>query len=236
MFKLVDLRDPSSARGDSHQVPLKKSRSARFDVDYGGFFSDEFARRLKVPDPRPGAGNRFLRLDELVDGGYVHEVWFFISGAEDPKRRIIALEVVELKPRYDDAFRRLGDQYAQAGNGGDPDQPWTGRSLRIGCVNASRGAGCFLESLSHGMEGMANSGAIPYFTRYFHEYAGFDLKTRYGLPFESLYGVDYGQQPICYPDEHTVIVTHHGKEYRVADYTAAGGNVHFPPNARGHYD
>ncbi len=236
MFKLVDLRDPSSARGDSHQVPLKKSRSARFDVDYGGFFSDEFARRLKVPDPRPGAGNRFLRLDELVDGGYVHEVWFFISGAEDPKRRIIALEVVELKPRYDDAFRRLGDQYAQAGNGGDPDQPWTGRSLRIGCVNASRGAGCFLESLSHGMEGMANSGAIPYFTRYFHEYAGFDLKTRYGLPFESLYGVDYGQQPIRYLDEHTVIVTHHGKEYRVADYTAAGGNVHFPPNARGHYD
>jgi hypothetical protein len=86
------------------------------------------------------------------------------------------------------------------------------------------------------MEGTANSGTIPYFTKYFHEYAEFDLKTRYGLPFESLYGVDYGQQRIRYPDERTMIVPHQGKEYRVRDYVAAGGNVHFPPNARGHYD
>jgi hypothetical protein len=236
IFKLVDLRDPGGTRGDSHQIPLKKARETTFDVDYGGFLSDAFARRLKVPDPRPGSGKRPLRLDELVDGGYVHEVWFFTSGAEDPQRRIVALEVIELKPRYDDSFHRLGDQYVQAGNGGDPDQPWTGRSLRIGCINASRGPGCFMESLSHGMEGTANSGAIPYFTKYFHEYAGFDLKTRYGLPFESLYAVDYGEQRIRYPDERTMIVPHQGKEYRVRDYVAAGGNVHFPPNARVHYD
>jgi hypothetical protein len=80
---------------------------------------------------------------------------------------------------------------------------------------------------------MANSSAIPHFSKYFHEYAGFDLKSRYGLPFESLYGVDYGQQPIRYPDEHTMIVTHKGKEYRVNHYVATGGNAHFPPNARG---
>ena len=86
------------------------------------------------------------------------------------------------------------------------------------------------------MEGTANSQAIPYFTKYFREYAGFDLKTRYGLPFDSLYAVDYGQMTIRYPDERTMIVPHQGKEYRVRDYVAAGGSAHFPPNARGHYD
>ena len=193
IFKLVDLRDPDSTRGDSHLVPLKPRTPDGSDVKYREFFTDHFARAWRVPDPRPGAKGRFLRLDELVDGGYVHEVWFFTSGAEDPERRIRALEVVEMKPRYDEAFRKQGDQFVQAGNGGDADQPWTGRSVRIGCINASRGPGCFLESLSHGIEGTANSGAIPYFTRYFHEYAGFDLKARYGLPFDSLYGADFGQ-------------------------------------------
>ena len=57
IFKLVDLRDPGGERGDSQRIPLKKGRSNTFDVDYGGFFSDEFARRLKVPDPRPGSGS-----------------------------------------------------------------------------------------------------------------------------------------------------------------------------------
>jgi hypothetical protein len=33
-----------------------------------------------------------------------------------------------------------------------------------------------------------------------------------------------------------MVVTHQGKEHRVANYIPAGGNVHFPPNARGHYD
>ena len=35
-------------------------------------------------------------------------------------------------------------------------------------------------------------------------------------PFESLYGVEYGQTPIRYPDERTMIVTHQGKEHRGA--------------------
>ena len=80
-----------------------------------------------------------------------------------------------LKPVYDAAFKRVSNKYVQGGNGGDPDQPWTGRSVRIGCINASRGPGCFMESLSHGMEGTATSNAIPYFSQYFKEFAGMDL-------------------------------------------------------------
>jgi hypothetical protein len=232
VFKFVDLRDPPPSRGDGRRAPLK-ARAGRNDInlDYGAFFSPEFAERYAVPDPRePG---RFLRLDELLDGGYVHEVWLFGAGSDD---RVRALEVVEEKPRYDAEFHKVGREWVQAGNGGDPNQPWVGRSVRIGFVNASRGPGCFLESLAHGLEGTANSGAVPYFTKYFKEYADFNLTQRYNLPFDSLYAVDYGGKPIRYPDRMTMIVNHGGKEFRVDNYVPAGGNAHFPPNARGHYD
>jgi hypothetical protein len=235
VFKLVDLRDQDRRKYDSRLMPLKDPKARRgFNVKYRAFFSEEFARHYGVPDPRqPG---RYLRLDELVDGGYVHEVWLFGSGSEEPGVQQGAFEVVELMPRYDAKFRKVGDEFVQAGNGGDPDQPWTGRSVRIGFVNASRGIGCFLESLAHGMEGMSNSHAIPYFTRYFREYAGFDLRERFGLPFDSLYAVKYGERAIRYPDPKTMVVRHGDKEYRVEKYVCAGGNAHFPPNARGHYD
>lgn len=235
VFRFVDLRDPAPATGDSSKIPVK-SLTARtgFNMKYRQFYSPEFAEHYGVPDPRQP--KRFLRLDELLDGGYVHEVWFFQSGNVRSRPHVGSYEVVEEKPRYDTAFKKVGKEWVQAGNGGDAEQPWVGRSCRIGCVNASRGVGCFLESLAHGMEGTANSGAIPYFTRYFKEYADFNLNVRYKLPFESLYGVNYGGQQIKYPDQKTMVVTHGGKEYRVENYVAAGGSAHFPPNARGHYD
>jgi hypothetical protein len=234
VFKFVDLADADRKKGDSRLVPIKNPDAKRgFNMKYAAYFTDEFAKHYAVPDPRDP--KRFLRLDELLDAGYVHEVWFFGSGAPE-KPHIGAYEVVELMPRYDDKFRKIGKQYVQAGNGGDPDQPWTGRSVRLGFINASRGIGCFMESLSHGMEGMSTSGAIPYFTKYFRDYAGFNLKERYKLPFDSLYGVDYGGEQIRYPDDKTMIVTHGGKQFRIDDYVCTGGNAHFPPNGRSHYD
>lgn len=197
IFQFVDLRDADRTQGDSRRTPIKNPRAKTgFNMKYRDYFSDEFAKLYGIPDPR--APERFLRLDELIDGGYVHEVWFFGLG--------------------------------------DPEQPWTGRSVRLGYVNASRGIGCFMMSLSHGMEGMSNSGAIPYYSQYFRDYAGFNLQERFQLPFDSLYGVNYGTQQIRYPDEKTMIVTHAGKEYRVDNYVCTGGSVHFPPNGRSHYD
>jgi hypothetical protein len=182
-----------------------------------------------VADPdRPG---RFLPLAELVDRGAVHEVWFFTEATPDLK----CFECVELKPVYDEHFRRLPGRPVQAGNGGDPDQRWIGRSLRINNMNPDRGIGCAMENLGHSLEGMANARAIPYFTRYFHEFAGHDLDRRYALPFPSFYRL-WGTNAIEYPDPGTAVVRLAGREYRLESYLAYGGNAHFPPNARRHYD
>lgn len=235
VLSFVDLRDKDRTKGNSRLIPVKDPKAKRgFNMKYRQYFSEELAAHYAIPDPRDG--KRFLRLDELLDAGYVHEVWFFESGNVEAVPHVGSFEVVEQKPRYDGKFAPASGQWVQAGNGGDDEQPWVGRSCRIGCVNASRGIGCFLESLAHGMEGTANSGAIPYFTKYFQEYADFNLNGRYNLPFGNLYAVDYGGKPISYPDEKTAVITHRGKEHRVSDYMPVGGSAHFPPNARGHYD
>ncbi len=237
VFKLVDLRDADRATGDSRRIPVKDVGSTSgFNMDYKAFFGQEFAKHYSVPNPSDAG--RFLTLEELVKAGYVHEVWVFVSGNKnDDDPNVGAFEVVEEKPVYDPTFRKVvPERFVQAGNGGDRDQPWTGRSVRIGCINASRGVGCFLESLAHGVEGNSYAQAIPYFTRYFREYAGLDLNERLGLPFESLYAVNYNEQLIRYPDANTMIVPHRGKDVVVSDYVVFGGNAHFPPSARGHYD
>ncbi len=235
VFKYVDLRDANSKQGNSQKIPVKDIHAkSGFNMRYRSFFSKEFAELYGVRDPRDNS--RFLRLDELLDGGFVHEVWFFESGNTNAVPFVGSFEVVEQKPRYDAQFQRIGDEWVQAGNGGDSDQPWVGRSCRIGCVNASRGIGCFLESLAHGIEGNSNSNAIPYFTRYFREYADFNLRERYGLPFESLYAVAYNGERIQYPKPDQMILMHDRKKIKVDNYVPAGGNAHFPPNARGHYD
>ena len=229
IYKMIDLRD-GSTNANSRHVPLKSEVQHGSNVRYNAFFEQAFAPHYGV---RAGdEGSRFLRLDELVDRGFVHEVFFFCEG--DPP--VKAYEVVELKPQYDDKFRRVEQRYVQAGNGGDPEQKWTGRSLRIGFVNASRGIGCYLESLSHGLEGTATSGAIPYFTRYFNEYAGLNLDEQFGLPFKSFYRLPYGERAIEYPEPATAIVKFNGRVWPLTNYAAAGGNAHWPPNGRQHYD
>ena len=174
---------------------------------------------------------RWLRLDELVDLGYVHEVWYFLSGAaHDPP--LHNFEVIELKPQYNANFVRLGlRRHVQAGNGGDPDEPWTGRSLRIGYVNASRGVGCFVHSLGHGLEGTCNSGASPTSATTSPSTPAFDFRQRYGMPFNDLYGSHRNGQKIRY-ENNAMIVPHDGQWLRIPNYVAAGGNVHFPPNGR----
>lgn len=235
VFKFVELRDQDRAQGNSRKVPLKDPKATSgFNVKYRQFFTQEYADYYAIPDPRNPKRN--LRLDELLDGGYIHEVWFFLSGQGKEVPQIGAFEVVEEKPKYDESFQRIGNDWVQAGNGGDVAQPWAGRSCRIGFINASRGIGCFLESLSHGMEHTSSSRSIPYLSKYFDEFADFNLKQRYQVPFNALYEVDYGGQQITFLSENTAKVTHAGKQVIIDNYIPAGGSVHFPPNARSHYD
>jgi len=230
IFKIVDLRDPDRTDGNSAHSPIKPDAAEGINMDYGALFNARFAALYGVRDPEDP--ERCLSLKELVQRGFVHELWFF-SCVDD---RLRCLECVEQKPLYDEALRRVGDEFRQAGNGGDDDQPWIGRSLRINNINHERGIGCAMENLGHALEGMAHSGCIPYFQRYFHEFAGFDLDTRFGLPFDSFYPLWGESQGVEYPDPQTAVVKDGAREWRVDRYTAAGGNVHFPPNGRRHYD
>ena len=93
-----------------------------------------------------------------------------------------------------------------------------------------------MESLAHGIEGMANSKAIPYFSKYFTEYADFNLKEQYGVPFESLYANEYEGQWISYPSPSSMAVTVAGEKHTLRNHIPAGGSAHFPPNARSRYD
>lgn len=231
VWRYVDLRDPGVSTGNSSKTPIKPNvKPEDLNFDYNGMFGEKFAAAIGVRDPQNPT--RFLRLDELVDQGYVHEVVFIIN----PDGKVGALECVEEKPVYDENFRKVPGKWVQAGNGGDDQQKWTGRSIRINCLNEERGIGCGMENLGHALEGTSHSQAIPYFTRYFREYAMFDLDKRYGLPFDSYYALWGEGKGISYPNDHTAIVTDGKQTWRLENYVAVGGNVHFPPNGRHHYD
>lgn len=234
ILKIVDLTDPKpypeTPDGNSTWYPRRPGGKDWTNFRYPDLYSEKFAGRYGFRDPDDP--NRFLLLHELVDRGIIHEVWFFAYQRDAGS----AYECTELKPVYDENFSRVEGKYRHSGNGGDPEEPWHGRSLRISFINAERGVGCNVESLSHAFEGTANSGVIPYFRKYFYEFAGMDLDKRYNLPFNSFYHLWGEGKGIEYPNPTTAIVRDGNKEYKLENYCCIGGNVHFTPNGRHHYD
>ena len=163
-------------------------------------------------------------LEQLAEREDINEVWLLADHTDHSS----PWETVEVKRTYDERFRPLGlERYA--GNSGEHSAPWIGRSLRTLFVNFARGLGCAMESLGHSLERMATCGAIPYYERYFREYAGLDLDRRYGLPFESLY---LQGPPGRLPVAHDAALRRGWRRRRVEDYVVRGGNVHFMPNGR----
>src|SRR4051794_32727061 len=159
----------------------------------------------------------------LAEREDINEVWLLADHTD----HTWPWETVEVKRSYAHAgYERY------AGNSGEHTAPWIGRSLRILFVNFARGVGCAMESLGHSLERMATCGAIPYYERYFREYAGLDLDRRFGLPFESL----YQRSPVDYPTPTTLRYPSKWRRARLEGYVAAGGNVHFMPNGRFDYD
>lgn len=234
LLKIIDLTDtdPSveTVDGNSTKYPRVPDWKEGINFQYKELYSEEFAENYGFKDP--DNPDRYLMLHELVDRGIIHELWFFAyqKNAGSP------FECTELKPVYDENFKRVEGNYRHSGNGGDPKEPWHGRSLRINFINAERGIGCAIENFGHSMEGMAHSGVIPYFRKYFYEFAGFDLDKRFNLPFNSFYHLWGEGKGVEYPDEHTAIIKDGEKEYRLDNYVCIAGNVHFTPSGRGHYD
>jgi hypothetical protein len=195
-LKPVDLRDASVPVGypyrNSTRYPRESPVQGSWGLDYAKLFSQEFAQYYGFR----AADGHLMDLCEAVNAGLVHEVWIY-GDADVPD--VSAAEVLELKPWYDSSRVRIpGPMDTCAGNGCFDSEDVAAlpahcsRSIRIGWVNNTRGAGCYLESMGHGMESTGNRNVIPYFTRYFKEFADFNLNTRYGQPFESFYSCPYG--------------------------------------------
>src|SRR4051794_37115418 len=209
---IVDLTEPP---GEADRNSARFPRTADgIGLDYGAL------HEMRLHDG--------LRLDELTERGLVHEVWLLADHTEHSA----PWETVEVKRAYDREFRPLGFE-RHAGNSGPHDAPWIGRSLRILFVNLARGVGCAMESLGHSLERMATCGALPYYERYFREFAMLDLDRRLSLPFESLYNRD---DPVDYPTSSSLRYRAGWRHRTVEPYVVTGGNVHFMPNGRHDYD
>lgn len=239
VVKYVDLRDkqppPEEVKSSSSLMPVLPSKPDDMWCDYNQFFNEKYAKLYGFEDPtKPG---RHLTLTELIQGGIVHELWFYCI--HDVKKGWPAFETIELKQYYDERGQAIPGKHGKAGNGGEDDtMPWTGHSFRIYFFNPHRGVGCQLENFGHLLEGHANHDTIKYHTKYFREFAGLDWDKRFNVPFKSLYEMPYEREKckVTYSADGKVTMLHEGKEYTVAPFDVFCGSNHWPPGGRCQYD
>ncbi|HJL17974.1 MAG TPA: hypothetical protein RMH99_20075 [Sandaracinaceae bacterium LLY-WYZ-13_1] len=241
LARAVDLTDESPPADwpyrNSTRYPREDPPTGRWGFDYGALFGEAFAAHYGFEDP--DAPGEYLTLCELSERGLVHEVWVY-GDADVPD--VAAAEILAFTPEYDASGARVeGAWDTCAGNGcfdSDDFIPETcTRTLRIGWVNHTRGVGCYLESIGHGIEGLALRNSRPYLQPYFRELAGFDLDDRYGLPVQSWYECTYDDDCLRYPTPSSVEYTDAGGfDGTIDPYDPICGNAHWPPNARRHYD
>jgi hypothetical protein len=236
--KSVDLTDspppPNYMLKNSTKYPRKPMGwMGAWSFDYGALFNDTFAKYYDIKNPDDPS--KVLSLCELFDRGIVHEVWIY-GDADVPD--VSAAEVLTNKQVYDADGNPIAGKFDRcAGNGcfDTVDVPKCGRTVRIGWVNNTRGPGCYLHSLGHDFErsmyGSGGAGPLPYLQKAFAHFANFDFKAR-GFVFKSLYDICSGNDCVSYPTDNSMVVS--GKTIDPLDQGC--GNVHFPPNARQHYD
>lgn len=233
VVRYVDLRDSNPSADRKHETselfPAKPKGTPGFQCNYEGLYGEALADRYGFKDPRDP--KRCLNLHELIQRGLVHELWFYAIHRDAWP----AHETIEFKQYYDEKGCPIPGKHGPAGNGHDDTMPWSGRSFRIAFFNPHRGIGCAMENFGHTLEWMATCNSIGYYRKYFLEFAGLDLDRRYGLPFASLYALGRGDAA-SYPTKSSLQVKRRGKEHTVTNYVAVGGNVHFPPGGRHHYD
>ncbi|MCO4762336.1 MAG: hypothetical protein KC502_12575 [Myxococcales bacterium] len=239
----VDLRDKVPPAGykwaNSTHYPREQPKEGYWAFDYEQLFTKTFAAKMNIADPKGGGP---LDLCTLINRGLVHEVWIYADA--DVPGDVNAAEILERKARYDAKRKRLKSQALDgcAGNGcfdaEDAFPSHCTRTIRIAWVNQNRGPGCFMEALTHGIEGTGNRkpALIPYFSDLFPAFAGFDLDTQYKLPFKSWYSCKYEGTCLSYPTQTSVTWDIGKGPQTLQNYVPACGNVHFPPNARKHYD
>jgi hypothetical protein len=252
----VDLGDRGSPpAGWSHlnssRYPFKCDASAPYQFDYAALFTQAYADLYGIADP--GQPGHNLTLCELIQRGQVNEVWLGVNGDPDPFTCANGVrvpdfqlpEVVELKQKYDAQGGALrGQMEPCAGNGclaSDDAAALAacGRSIRLLYINETRGVGCAVHSLGHGIEWTATSDAVPAFSAGFVPFANLDLN-RFGASFPpSAYDISCpADSPLCisYPTDNAMAFPYGTGTLTASPLDQGCGNVHFPPNARGNYD
>lgn len=234
----LDMRDRTIPQNwpyrNSTSYPREDPQQGHWSLDYGKLFTPEYAKLYNIRDSQTG---QVLGLCDLFEQGAINEVWIY--GDADIPEEVDGAEILELKPFYDRHGNRSNRPMNRcAGNGcfDEEDEIPCRNTVRIAWFNNTRGPGCFMESLSHGIERMAVSGTIPYLTPYFVEFAGLNLSDRYDLPVSSWYACPYGEPCLQYPSETSLEYRLPQGRGRIENYDPICGNVHFSPNATQHYD
>src|SRR5262249_51986275 len=103
--KFVDLTDRKPLLdpldGNSSKYPRVPNWKEGINFQYRQLFLSGFRRLYGVPDPR--TPDSFLSLEEMVDYGFINEVWFLAKQGKYGA----PFESIELKQAYDGSFRKI---------------------------------------------------------------------------------------------------------------------------------
>jgi hypothetical protein len=239
LAKLVDLTDNPIPAGWMFPNSTKMPRRAG-GIDFGALFNQTYADYYAIPDPKNPSHN--MTLCELVNAGKVNDV-FVVFNKTAPDNNVP--EILEYKQGYDKNDVLLPGRFDPcAGNGcfGQEDIPAVracGRSLRIGFLEMTGILGNSMQVNGHNYEHIGQRAAL-HFNQMFLPFANFDMKTRYGAPFNDWYGEcpQGSSNCITYPGPNAVTYSQGGTAPPVTidPFNQGCGNAHFPPNGRQNYD
>jgi hypothetical protein len=265
IVKIVNLQDASRHANSEYfpRGPSDPSGSGYRLVGYHKLFTEEYAphwgfeengRYLTLGELlHRGLVHEVVMMANQVDGR-----------DPNPPDQVTAhiLEIAYVAQVYDDQLQPIVGEYVR--NGGsevyqrdDMTNPtwenhnsmlWTGRSSRIYFLNVLNGPGDLMHALIHEFEHRYNEARVwnpesphhlkppnPYMQPLFRTFAGFDMRSRFGVSFDSLYA---GGDSYTYSDCTRGVCTSlgYGVGQSIASYHAGCGNAHYPPGAARGYD
>ena len=243
LAKLVDLTDatipPNWTAPNSTKMPRRNG-----GIDFGALFGASFADAYGVPDPAQPSRN--MTLCEILTKGFAQELFIVFNKSGSDAN---VPEILEYKQIYDGTDAKVAGQFDDcAGNGCvDPADlaavAACGHSVRIGFLEMNGVIGNSLHVNFHNYEHIGLK-AVPHFYEMYEPFENFDLRGRFGVPFDSWYDVcDYTSNDCvaftgtdaldwkCDPGTSCA-----GQTGTMSPYAQGCGSAHFPANARYHYD